>query len=124
MILINPDISRQSPFRVPITGTQPVHISTCPVSRISSSSTRTSSCPPILKAAYSLPARSVMAATFHPNTPSTPPLPNAPSTAIQGEFFTDTVASWIKQGYVTGPFQYPPFPDSRSNSIMATKQKK
>jgi hypothetical protein len=40
-------------------------------------------------------------------------VPNTPSTATHGELFTDTVAHWINQGCVAGPFHSPPFPDSR-----------
>jgi hypothetical protein len=54
-----------------------------------------------------------------------PPIrvPNAPSTAIHGVLFTDTVASWVKQGYVADPFRSPPFHATRFNSMMAVEQK-
>jgi hypothetical protein len=42
---------------------------------------------------------------------------------MYGELFTDTMASWVKQAYVAGPFRSPPFPHSHFNSMMAVKQK-
>ncbi len=35
----------------------------------------------------------------------------------------DNIASWVKQGFVAGPFLSPPFPNSRFNSMMAVEQK-
>jgi hypothetical protein len=49
--------------------------------------------------------------------------PTPPFTAVHGELFTDTIASWVKQGFVAGPFLSPPFPNSRFNSLMAIEQK-
>jgi hypothetical protein len=37
--------------------------------------------------------------------------------------FTDTLAWWIRQGYVSGPFAAPPLPDFRTNAMMAVAQK-
>ena len=36
---------------------------------------------------------------------------------------TDTIAWWIRQGYVSGPFAAPPLPDFRTNAMMAVAQK-
>jgi hypothetical protein len=49
--------------------------------------------------------------------------PNTPSVSIHGEEFTDTLAWWIRQGYVAGPFAAPPFKDFRTNAMMAVEQK-
>jgi len=48
---------------------------------------------------------------------------NSTSVIIHGEEFTDTLAWWIRQGYVAGPFIAPPLPEFRSNSMMAIAQK-
>jgi len=48
---------------------------------------------------------------------------NTHSAVLHGEEFTDTVGHWIRQGYVAGPFHTPPFPDFRSNSMIAVEQK-
>jgi hypothetical protein len=42
---------------------------------------------------------------------------------IHGEEFTDTLAWWIRQGYVAGPFRVPPLPEFRSNAMMAVSQR-
>jgi hypothetical protein len=34
----------------------------------------------------------------------------------------DTVASWVKKGFVAGPFDYPPLPQFRVNPLMAVDQ--
>jgi len=47
---------------------------------------------------------------------------NTPSVFEHGKIFTDVLASWIKQGFVAGPFISPPLPDFRSNSMMAVEQ--
>jgi len=47
---------------------------------------------------------------------------NTPSVFAHGKVFTDVLASWIKQGFVAGPFISPPLPDFRSNSMMAVEQ--
>jgi hypothetical protein len=39
---------------------------------------------------------------------------NAPSAFAKGPFITDAVASWIKKGYVVGPFEKPPFEQFRA----------
>jgi hypothetical protein len=39
-----------------------------------------------------------------------------------GEQVTDSIASWIKKGFVAGPFESPPFENFRSNSILAIPQ--
>jgi hypothetical protein len=48
---------------------------------------------------------------------------NAKSVYNFGEEFTDTVAHWIRKGYVVGPFSAPPVPGFRENSMMALEQK-
>jgi len=50
-------------------------------------------------------------------------IPNSGSVLEHGEKFTDVLASWIKQGFVAGPFFDPPFPEFRANSMMAVQQK-
>jgi hypothetical protein len=39
-----------------------------------------------------------------------------------GEQVTDSIALWIKKGFVAGPFESPPFENFRSNSILAIPQ--
>jgi hypothetical protein len=34
----------------------------------------------------------------------------------------DTIACWVKKGYVSGPFILPPFPDVWSNSMLTVEQ--
>jgi hypothetical protein len=46
---------------------------------------------------------------------------NSPSTVRHGKIFTDTIACWVKKGYVSGPFILPPFPDFWSNSMFAVE---
>jgi hypothetical protein len=48
---------------------------------------------------------------------------NTPSVSVHGEEFTDTLAWWIRQGYVAGPFAAPPLPLFRTNSMMAVEQR-
>jgi hypothetical protein len=50
-------------------------------------------------------------------------IPNTPSVTAHGMEFTDTLAGWIRQGYVSGPFAAPPLPDFRTNAMMAVAQK-
>jgi len=50
-------------------------------------------------------------------------LANTESTFIHGEEFTDTLASWICKGFVSGPFCTPPVPQFRANQMMAIEQK-
>jgi hypothetical protein len=47
---------------------------------------------------------------------------NTPSTVVHGEMVADTVASWIKSGFVAGPFDQPPPPNFRINPLMAVDQ--
>ena len=53
-----------------------------------------------------------------------PPLfaPNIPSAYQYGSFITDNLVSWIKEGYVCGPFSEPTFPVLRVNPIQAVLQ--
>ncbi len=57
-------------------------------------------------------------------THTLPPLfaPNIPSAYQYGSFITDNIVSWIKDGYVCGPFSGPPFPILRVNPIQAVLQ--
>jgi hypothetical protein len=48
---------------------------------------------------------------------------NAPSAVENGEFMTDALASWVKKGFVAGPFDTPPLAGFRSNPLMAAVQK-
>jgi hypothetical protein len=48
---------------------------------------------------------------------------NSRSVIQHGEEFTDTLASWVKKGYVAGPFPAPPVPNFRSNAMLAIEQK-
>jgi hypothetical protein len=50
-------------------------------------------------------------------------IPNNSSVVEHGEEFTDTLAWWIRKGYVAGPFGAPPLPDFRTNAMMAVSQK-
>jgi hypothetical protein len=47
---------------------------------------------------------------------------NSPSVLAHGQEFTDIVGSWVKSGYVAGPFIVPPVDDFRSNSMLAIEQ--
>lgn len=47
---------------------------------------------------------------------------NAPSTVKFGEEVVDTVASWVKSRFVSGPFDQPPLPTFRVNPLMAVDQ--
>jgi hypothetical protein len=47
---------------------------------------------------------------------------NAPSTVKFGEEVVDTVASWVKSKFVSGPFDQPPLPNFRVNPLMAIDQ--
>jgi len=44
---------------------------------------------------------------------------NTSSAYEWGELLTDKIASWVKEGYVKGPFDSPPFPGFRVNPLMA-----
>jgi hypothetical protein len=48
---------------------------------------------------------------------------NAASAILNGKFITDAICSWVKKGYVVGPFDSPPFKDFRENPLMAAVQK-
>jgi hypothetical protein len=48
---------------------------------------------------------------------------NAPSALENGEFMTDVLATWIKKGFVAGPFPNIPLVDFRANPLMAAVQK-
>jgi len=47
---------------------------------------------------------------------------NSNSTIRYAEEVTDTVAGWIKQGFVCGPFDAPPLPRFRVNPLVAVEQ--
>ena len=44
---------------------------------------------------------------------------NAKSALEHGEVLTDTFATWIKKGFVAGPFDSPPLPGFRVNPLGA-----
>jgi hypothetical protein len=48
---------------------------------------------------------------------------NAKSATQNGKFITDAICSWIKKGYVMGPFDSPPYKNFRTNPLMAAVQK-
>lgn len=48
---------------------------------------------------------------------------NSRSAVLHGEEFTDTLASWVRKGFVAGPFPSPPTPGFRSNAMLAVEQK-
>ena len=48
---------------------------------------------------------------------------NAKSALQHGEMLTDTVAHWVKEKMVAGPFKRPPLEDFRVNAMMAVAQK-
>jgi hypothetical protein len=41
---------------------------------------------------------------------------------IYGKEMTDTVADWVKNKYVAGPFDHPPLCNFRCNALMAVVQ--
>jgi len=47
---------------------------------------------------------------------------NAESAMIHGSSVTDTIAEWVSNGYVSGPFCNPPLCGFRSNALMAVVQ--
>ena len=47
---------------------------------------------------------------------------NATSAVKNSSLVTDSVATWVKKGFVRGPFDYPPLPRFRSNCLMAVEQ--
>jgi hypothetical protein len=46
-------------------------------------------------------------------------VPNTPSAIKYGEYLTDKIASWVDAGFVVGPFNCPPMPGFRSNTLIA-----
>ena len=42
---------------------------------------------------------------------------NSESTRIYGKYLTDTIATWVKKGFVAGPFETPPVPGFRANPL-------
>ena len=42
---------------------------------------------------------------------------NAASTNTYGQILTDTIATWVKKGFVAGPFDTPPVPGFRVNPL-------
>ena len=42
---------------------------------------------------------------------------NTKSPVENGELLTDTIATWIKKGFVAGPFDSPPMPGFRTNPL-------
>ena len=48
-----------------------------------------------------------------------PPIncPNSPSAAENGALLTDTIATWVKKGFVAGPFETPPVAGFRANPL-------
>ena len=48
---------------------------------------------------------------------------NNSSTIKNGELVTDTIASWVKQKFVAGPFDTPPHKNFRTNPLIAVEQK-
>jgi hypothetical protein len=48
---------------------------------------------------------------------------NAPSAIENGEYMTDVLATWVKKGFVAGPFQKLPMKGFRGNPLMAAVQK-
>ena len=48
-----------------------------------------------------------------------PPLiaKNAKNTSTYGRHLTDTIATWVKKGFVAGPFDTPPMPGFRANPL-------
>jgi hypothetical protein len=48
---------------------------------------------------------------------------NAPSAIENGKFMTDVLVTWVKKGFVAGPFVVPPMEGFRGNPLMAAVQK-
>ena len=42
---------------------------------------------------------------------------NAASTSTYGQILTDTIATWVKKGFIAGPFDTPPVPGFRVNPL-------
>jgi hypothetical protein len=49
-------------------------------------------------------------------------VPNSKVAVKYGEEVTDSIASWVKKGFVAGPFISPPLKNFRCNSILAVPQ--
>ena len=49
-------------------------------------------------------------------------VPNSKASYTYGSLVTDSVATWIKKGFVCGPFYSPPYSKFRSNCLMAVDQ--
>ena len=49
-------------------------------------------------------------------------MPNAKASYTYGSLVTDSVATWLKKGFICGPFDNPPFSKFRSNCLMAVDQ--
>jgi hypothetical protein len=49
-------------------------------------------------------------------------VPNSHTAFQHGPFVTDTIASWLEEKFVSGPFPFPPFPNFRQNAIIAVEQ--
>jgi hypothetical protein len=47
---------------------------------------------------------------------------NSPTAIFHGALVTDTIASWILEKFVAGPFQTPPFSNFRCNALIAVPQ--
>ena len=47
---------------------------------------------------------------------------NVQSAKKNSTLVTDSIATWVKKGFVRGPFDYPPLPRFRSNCLMAIEQ--
>jgi hypothetical protein len=47
---------------------------------------------------------------------------NSKAAFAHGSEVTDSIATWIKKGFVAGPFFSPPVPNLRANSILAIPQ--
>ena len=52
---------------------------------------------------------------------SLPPIKtvNSKSAYENGEMLTDTIATWVKKGFVAGPFECPPVPGFQANPLAA-----
>ena len=48
---------------------------------------------------------------------------NAKSAFTHGALLTDTIAQWVKNKMVAGPFDEPPLANFRVNPLMAVQQK-
>jgi len=48
--------------------------------------------------------------------------PNMQSAFEHGPFITDNIVSWLKAGFICGPFSFPPLPNFRTNPLKAVEQ--